>query len=208
MTVSALSPRLLTARTCSDSSIAMSGVSERARNGYLSEYLCAGARQKSCKAGARTCGALSESSHVAPGLSHEPYRRPLSRCAPQSVCAPASRIIARTYPRPGPHAAEAGLQARRAQRVACKHCAARAPEVGAAQAARAARAAHMPSTAARPTRPRRSKASGRRARTTSLGSGRASGPSRRRVAARGRHECRLQPENAVGPARAHATRDF
>ena len=31
--------RLLAARACNESSIAMSGVSERARNGYLSEYL-------------------------------------------------------------------------------------------------------------------------------------------------------------------------
>ena len=66
------------ARACNDSSIAMSGVSERSRNGYLSEYLCAS--QRAARSGVLAASALSKRRHVPPRLPHEPYGRPLSRC--------------------------------------------------------------------------------------------------------------------------------
>ena len=106
------------ARACNDSSIAMSGVSERSRNGYLSEYLRAS--QRAARPCVLSASALSKRRHVPPRLPHEPYGRPLSRC--EARCQMAERSVARAGSAPSPRAtrSRSGSPA-----VVCAACGAR-----------------------------------------------------------------------------------
>ena len=106
------------ARACNDSSIAMSGVSERSRNGYLSEYLCAS--QRAARSGVLAASALSKRRHVPPRLPHEPYGRPLSRCEARRQMD--ERSVARAGSAPSPRAtrSRSGSPA-----VVCAACGAR-----------------------------------------------------------------------------------
>ncbi len=61
--------------------MAMSGVSERWRNGYLSENLRTATAEPRRAARTRASGhARAELRHVAPRLPHQPYGRPLRSC--------------------------------------------------------------------------------------------------------------------------------
>ena len=126
--------RRRSARACNDSSIAMSGVSERSRNGYLSENLRAS--QRAARPCVLSASALSKRRHVTPRLTHEPYGRPLSRCEARRQMA--ERSVARAGSAPSPRAtrSRSGSPA-----VVCAACGARTLRRARVRGGRAARGA-------------------------------------------------------------------
>ena len=142
-----------TARACNDSSIAMSGVSERWRNGYLSEYLRTS--QHAARLACLRASALSKRRHVPPRLPHKPYGRPLSRCEARRQIAALPRGTAckgapsprATRSRSGSAAACAACGAQTLRRARVRGCRASSGASGASRTRASAGRRNRPSAA-------------------------------------------------------------